>query len=153
MRYFVSINVLISSMVPFYIDATVHAVWPILILLLLPESLSKEARAHLAKQSEKAAESARRKDALQREWENEHSVTPHDDDPAASGWSRISNPGHSRRRRRFVGRITRFSKTMFHFLEPLTVFAPHERLDGGRGKDWNLTLVAIAILAASMNMV
>lgn len=52
-----------------------------------------------------------------------------------------------------MGSVARLSKRLFHFLEPLTVFSPQERVDGVRGKDWNLALIAFAIFAEAMNFV
>jgi len=136
-------------MVPFYVNIAIHAVWPILLLFVLPESLSTEARAHLAKKAAIAAEENRRKDQLQRDWEGEEVAS----DPGASGWSRLNNAAGSRTGKRIAGITRRFFKRMFHFLEPLTMFAPQERLDGGKGKNWNLLFIGAAIFCSYTNYV
>lgn len=140
---------LIVRMVPFYVNVAIHATWPILLLFVLPESLSTEARAHLAKKAAIAAEERRRKDQLQRDWESEEVAS----DPGASGWSRLNNATGSRTGKKIAGSTKRFFKTVFHFLEPLTMFAPQEREDGGKGKNWNLLLLGIAIFCSSINYV
>jgi hypothetical protein len=135
-------------MTPFYVALCVHAIWIVLLLTVLPESLSSQARSHLAKKAAAAANAAKRKEDLEREWESEHPS----DDPNASGFS-TGTATHSRRRKRLVGNSRRLFKRAFHFLEPLTIFIPQERTDGKSGKDWNLTLVAFAIFCTSMNYV
>lgn len=138
-----------NRMTPFYIAVVVHAIWIVLLLTLLPESLSSQARAHLAKKAAATAETAKRKEDLEREWESEHPS----DAPNESGFSQGGSAAHSRRRKRLVGNSRRFFKRAFHFLEPLTIFIPKDRDDGGSGMDWNLTLVAFAIFCTSMNYV
>lgn len=136
-------------MTPFYVGVCVHALWIVLLLTLLPESLSTQARAHLAKKAAATAEAAKRKEALEREWEAEDPI----DEPNESGFSQGGSATHSRRRKRFVGNTRRLARRAFHFLEPLTIFIPKERDDGKSGLDWNLTWVAFAIFCAAMNYV
>lgn len=136
-------------MAPFYLNIAIHAVWPILLLFVLPESLSTEARAHLAKKAAITAEENRRKDQLQREWESEEVEA----DAGASGWSRLSNATGSKTGKKIAGNSKRFFKKIFHFLEPVTMFAPQERSDGRTGKDWNLLLIGVAIFCSYMNYV
>ena len=136
-------------MTPFYCALCVHAVWIVLILTVLPESLSSQARAHLAKKATESAEAAKRKEDLEREWEAEDPS----DEPNESAFSQRTTATHSRRRKRLSGNFRRLVKRTFHFLEPLTIFVPKERDDGKSGLDWNLTLVAFAIFCTSMNYV
>lgn len=136
-------------MVPFYVNVVIHSVWPILVLFVLPESLSTEARAHLRKKAIAQADEQRRKDQLQRDWESEEVVH----EPGSSGWRRLSTAAGSKTGKKIAGNTRRSLKRIFHFLEPLTTFAPQERLDGRPGKDWNLVFIAIAMFCTSMNYV
>jgi hypothetical protein len=134
------------------------------IFVLLPESLSTEARQILTKNAQLKAEAGKRRDAVEREWENETPDVIERSDPflatprsmgGESTWSWVSqggNGGASKRRKRALGRVKRFSRTAFHFLEPLAIFLPREKEDG-YGKDWSLTIVAGAITCLSMMMV
>ncbi|ORY31622.1 hypothetical protein BCR39DRAFT_525949 [Naematelia encephala] len=141
-----------NIMTPFYVSIVVHATWVFLILLVLPESLSSEARVVLRKNAQLAAEANRRRDAAEREWEDE---TPDDDRPdplgAESAWSRVSfsHAGHSRRRKRFVGNAKRMFRRFTMPLRPLAIFLPREREDGRPGKEWNLTWVGCALFLMS----
>jgi hypothetical protein len=123
-----------------------------LMFFLLPESLSSEARVILTKNAQLAKERARRRDQAEREWENE---TPANEptDPLMpiggdSGWSRLSHAGHSKRRKRLVGNLTRLLRSARAPLQPLAIFLPRERDDGT--KDYNLTAAGCAIFCASM---
>ena len=148
-------------MLPFYVSLGFHVFWIIMIVFILPESLSTEARAHLRKVSKFARQAVRRQDALEREWEDE-SPTGEMDDPLSSagpdgagtsGWSRISNAGHSRRRKKLVGNARRFTRRMFRFAQPMSIFLPHERTDGRSGRDWNLTAAGMTVFCTSIMMV
>lgn len=144
------------SMVPFYLNVCVHLTFMSLMFFLLPESLSSEARVILTKNAQLAKERARRRDQAEREWENE---TPANEptDPLMpnpmpiggdSGWSRLSHAGHSKRRKRLVGNLTRLLRSVRAPLQPLAIFLPRERDDGT--KDYNLTAAGCAIFCASM---
>ena len=144
-----------DSMTPFYVNLVIHIIGLSFVLFLLPESLSKEARVHLAKKAHKAAHAKARKEALQREWEDEEADDTAGAAHGQSGWSMISLGGGtkppSRWRKRFAGRIQRGFYRMFAFLEPLSVFKPTVG-ENGR-KDWRLALVAFAIFCEAMNFV
>lgn len=124
-------------------------------LFLLPESLSTEARVILSKNAKLAQQAVQRRDAAEREWENE---TPAREiaDPflsapttGESGWSRVSNAGHSKLRKRAFGNGQRLGRRMFKFAEPLAIFMPRDKEDG-HGKDWTLTLLGCAMFSLSM---
>ncbi|WWD19857.1 hypothetical protein CI109_104324 [Kwoniella shandongensis] len=143
-----------NIMIPFYINVVIYILAIPLGLFLLPESLSSEARLALAKNVHLAKEAAARRDAAEREWEDE---TPpigeeaRESDPLLSGWSVATNAGHSRRRKRAYGTLKRSFRKIFKFLEPLELFLPREREDDGtesgrsRGRDWNLTFVGMGV--------
>lgn len=156
------------SMVPFYFSVCIHITFILLILFVLPESLSTESRQILKKTADVAREAAKRQDAADREWES----VPKRAAAAAAGsssgteaterdhllqndssFSRISGNGvnHSRRRKRLVGNARRILRRMFAFLQPLSVFAPREMEDGG--KDWNLTKVGAGMFLIGCLMV
>ena len=145
-------------MIPFYVNVAVHLVFIIMFMTILPESLSSDARTILAKNAALARDAVRRRDAAEREWENEAPTIEVTDPllgtsiPAGdSGWSRISHAGASRRRKRFVGNMTRLFRTATKPLTPLAIFMPQEKEDGQ--KDWNLFWVGVASFTLSMMMV
>nr|XP_018261112.1 uncharacterized protein I303_06833 [Kwoniella dejecticola CBS 10117]OBR83270.1 hypothetical protein I303_06833 [Kwoniella dejecticola CBS 10117] len=111
-----------NIMTPFYVNAAIFTIYLPLILLVLPESLSTEARATLAKNASIAKEEAKKRDQLEREWEDE---TP------------------------FPGNFRRTLRRVFGFLEPLSIFIP-TRKEGERYRDWNLTVVGAGIFFMSM---
>lgn len=139
-------------MVPFYLNVCVHLTFMSLMFFLLPESLSSEARVILTKNAQLAKERARRRDQAEREWENETPASepadPHMPIGGDSGWSRLSHAGHSKRRKRLVGNLTRLLRSARAPLQPLAIFLPRERDDGT--KDYNLTAAGCAIFCASM---
>jgi hypothetical protein len=136
-------------MFPFYINICVHLLYIILIIFLLPESLSSDARFILTKNAALSKEAARRRDEAEREWENEAAdpllASPNGAD---SGWSRLSHAGHSKRRKRLVGNMTRLFRRVTSPLQPLAIFLPREKDDGGM--DYNLTATGFAIFMVSM---
>ncbi|RSH91465.1 hypothetical protein EHS25_009764 [Saitozyma podzolica] len=141
-----------NIMVPFYLNVCVHLTFMSLMFFLLPESLSSEARVILTKNAQLAKERARRRDQAEREWENETPASepadPHMPIGGDSGWSRLSHAGHSKRRKRLVGNLTRLLRSARAPLQPLAIFLPRERDDGT--KDYNLTAAGCAIFCASM---
>ncbi|WVF67324.1 hypothetical protein IAT40_002075 [Kwoniella sp. CBS 6097] len=148
-----------NIMTPFYINAVIYTIYIPLVIFILPESLSSEARLQLAKDAKLKRDEAARREAAEMEWENETPAV-HDPsrqgeetDPLLSGWSRasFSGPGVSKVQKKTLGRIRRTTKRLFGFLEPLAIFMPVDREDG-RGRDWNLTLVGVAIFCSSMVM-
>ena len=153
-------------MIPFYFSVCIHVIFMMLILFVLPESLSSESRQILQKNAEAARENARLKDAADREWESmpvaavraaaHANANATERDPLLqndSTFSRISGTGvnHSRRRKKIVGNARRILRRMFAFLQPLSVFAPRETEDGG--KDWNLTKVGAGMFLIGCLMV
>ena len=126
-------------------------------LFLLPESLSTEARAILSKNAHLARQAAIRRDTAEQEWENETPAQEINDPflarPPMTGQSglsaRSSYIGHSKRRKRLLGRTKRFSRRIFAFLEPLAIFLPRDREDG-HGKDWTMTKLGAASFSLSM---
>ena len=152
------------SMTPFYINVCLHAFYVPAIFLILPESLSSDARAHLKKIAKASKEKRKRRDALEREWENETPEAIETTDPliTTSPSQRplvrptVSFVGPSRRRKQLIGRSKRFVRRTFKFLQPLSIFAPQERPDGS-GKNYNLTMMGIGLfvnscLAVSYNL-
>lgn len=133
----------------FYFSAGLHTCTFLIVIFLLPESLSKAARGLLAKQAEmkKAADDER--EEAERSWEDEEDVDgQRDEDPNASGWSRLTS---QRAQRKSKGTLKRALRKTFGFLSPLEIFWPGfvERLQGreemlakGRKRNWNLTLLA-----------
>jgi hypothetical protein len=71
-------------MVPFYISACVHAFFILYILLVLPESLSSEARAILTANAKVKSAARKRKEAAEREWEETDALLPSPSPPAYS---------------------------------------------------------------------
>ncbi|WWC91944.1 uncharacterized protein L201_006896 [Kwoniella dendrophila CBS 6074] len=151
-----------NIMTPFYVNAIVYTLYIPLLSFLLPESLSFEAREELAKKAKTLKEEAKKRDELEREWENE---TPfinnnnEDVDPLLSGWSRMSsfsttpnqnNQTHSKRRKKLMGKIKRSLRKLFGFLEPLTIFIPTKHEENDQHRDWNLTVVGAALFFMSM---
>jgi hypothetical protein len=115
----------------------------------------------LVKTAKLKKEAGKRRDAAEREWENE---TPQNEianpflaTPRSMGgestFSRMSNDNNrSKRNKKIMGNAKRAGRRMFSFLEPLVIFLPRER-DDGNGKDWSLTMVAGAITCLSLMMV
>lgn len=159
-------------MTPFYLNICVHLFYITMIILVLPESLSKEARTILKKTAKIASDAQKRQDTLAREWENETPAAgPEIADPfltatpgSTSGVSESERPGWSRRfsmsapnaqsskrHKKFAGLLRRTFRTATAFLQPLAVFLPTEKEDGG--KDWNMTVTGAALFAMSFMMV
>nr|XP_019043904.1 hypothetical protein I302_07179 [Kwoniella bestiolae CBS 10118]OCF22834.1 hypothetical protein I302_07179 [Kwoniella bestiolae CBS 10118] len=112
-------------MTPFYVNAIIYTLYIPLIVFLLPESLSSEARAQLAKNAKLAKEEASKRDQLEREWENETPFLP-------DGQGEETDP-----------------LKLFGFLQPLSIFIP-SRKEGERHRDWNLTVVGAGLFFMSM---
>jgi hypothetical protein len=153
-----------TSMAPFYVAICIHATFIPLLLFLLPESLSTEARQILTKNAALSREAKRRAHAAQREWEDETPAVEQNDPFDANGtggstWSRLSGvgggaggAGHSKTRKRLMGNAKRAIKRALGFLEPLAIFLPRET-DEYEGKDWSLTFVGMAMFMMSFIMV
>ncbi|OCF61558.1 hypothetical protein L486_01210 [Kwoniella mangroviensis CBS 10435] len=141
-------------MTPFYVNAIIYTLYIPLIVFLLPESLSSQARLQLAKNAKLAKEEAKKRDQLEREWENETPFPPDgvegESDPLLSGWSRISNNAQaSKARKRTIGNFRRLMRKVFGFLQPLSIFIPVKK-EGERHRDWNLTVVGAGLFFMSM---
>ncbi|KAK8853429.1 hypothetical protein IAR55_004135 [Kwoniella newhampshirensis] len=143
-----------NIMTPFYVNLVIHSCFIPLIFFLLPESLSSDARLALAKNRALAKEAATRRDAAEREWEDETPTVPtgaagRESDPLLSGWSMVSNAGHSRRRKKVQGTFKRVLRKASKPLQPLQIFLPTDRPDDGSGrkpgKNWNLMAVGLGI--------
>ena len=136
------------SMIPFYCAVCIHALYIPLYYFLLPESLSTEARRHLRKMAKISRLAEKRRDALEREWEDED---PERVEEMADNGIRSVQTGHSKRRKKFFGNARRFMRRITRFARPLQVFMPTERPDGT--KDYNLTLIGLGMFVTSLMMV
>ncbi|TYJ58953.1 hypothetical protein B9479_000389 [Cryptococcus floricola] len=153
-----------NIMTPFYVNVLIHSVYIILILFLLPESLSSEARVILTKNAALAKDAAARREAAEREWEDEEVANDapraagdgnRESDPLLSGWSIVSATNPSRRRKRFAGNVRRTIRKTFSFLDPLTIFFPRTEEDAWTGrerKNWNMTIVGLGLFFMSLLM-
>lgn len=174
-------SILIQStgdiMTPFYINLILYSLSIPLVLFLLPESLSSDARLILAKNARLAEDAAARREAAEIEWEDEAPVLPRvrvnergehvedEEDPLISGQSLRSNGmgGQSKRRKKMVGTIKRLGKKTTAFLAPLGIFLPklveedengdgdgEIRLGGRVRREWNMTVMGMGMFLMSM---
>jgi len=158
----------------FYVGVCLYLVFLLFVLFVVPESLSSEARAALARAADAKALRARQKEQAEREWENET-----DDDDATdtagasdglsvphgeeSGWSRISvrttatnaSRRSAKRRKKLRGMVRRFRRRALGFARPLGLFIPKDKEYRGPSgnvvirKDWNLTFLAMGTFFAA----
>lgn len=156
-------------MTPFYLNVCVHFFYIIMILLVLPESLSTEARSILRKNAKLASDAQKRQDTIQREWENETPAPADVGNPfeasAAEGgigdggrpsWSRRFSVGvvggpaqeQSKRSKKIRGWLRRTFRKGTAFLQPLEVFMPKEGEDGKT--DWTMTVTGAALFMMSL---
>lgn len=170
-------------MVPFYISACVHAFFILYILLILPESLSSEARAILTANAKVKAAARKRKEAAEREWEDTDAVPASNSDGAADeSTSLLGNDaaGASSRSPKLQHRASRMSFGAISLSgDPSTHSKRRKRWTGnakrwmrtltrplqplevfvptekqdGRGRDWNMTFVAGAMFMMATLMV
>lgn len=166
------------SLSVFYVGVCLFLVFLLFVLFVVPESLSSEARAALARAADAKALRARQKEQAEREWENE---TDDDDatDPAGSsdvlsvshgeesGWSRISvrttatdaSRRSAKRRKKLRGMVRRFRRRALGFARPLGLFIPKDKEYRGPSgnvvirKDWNLTFLAMGTFFAATLLV
>jgi hypothetical protein len=140
----------------FYFSTATHIFMFFLVLFILPESLSASAKSFLSTAAAERKRTQAEQEELERRWEEEDTA---DEDAAAaaagaSGWSRMSGMGHTALGgRKGRGKLRRFAKRAFGFLEPLEIFMPKPDENDPTGrKDWNLTFLAIgnAILMTTM---
>ena len=121
-----------------------HTVFSLLIRFLLPESLSSESRAMLAKRAAAAAKRRREREEAEIAAEREY-----DDAAGESGWSLASVTATPRRGgRRAVGASRRFARRGIVFLRPLSIFKPRKRADG----TWDANLFFLGIAAFHMSL-
>lgn len=139
-----------NLLTPFYVSVTVHFVFTILLRFVLPESLSSDSRAMLAKRAKAASQAKKDRDVAERAWEADgDEETPVRGD---SGFSRIATPIRgSRVGRRAVGEVRRMARRAVTPLQPLAVFIP-QKLPGG-GRNYNLLLLAIVNFIIAQMMV
>lgn len=141
----------------FYFSTVLHSCMFLVVLFLLPESLSTAARSQLVKQAEDRRLAASERDAAERRWEGASDAICGEaaddedevDDVNASGWSRLTSDRTIRQSR---GALRRLIRRAFGFLSPLEIFLP-SFTDGSddnqavnkarRWPNWNLTLLAI----------
>jgi MFS family permease len=104
----------------FYVAAGLHATYMLLMLFVVPESLTKEMAYANSEQAKQRAERAReaREVREMREAENGKPIT-------------------------LSRRLGRSLRVIFFFMKPLTIVLPH-RIEGTRRRDWNLTMLAIS---------
>ncbi|WRT70007.1 uncharacterized protein IL334_007000 [Kwoniella shivajii] len=147
-----------NIMTPFYINVIIYALYIPLVLFFLPESLSSEARMMLKKTRKLAREEAKKRDQLEREWEDETPFNINESeevDPLLSGWSRlsqnisVSHKNSSKTQKKTIGKFKRFFRKIFGFLEPLSIFIPTE-IEGTKQRNWNLTVVGLGLFCMSM---
>jgi hypothetical protein len=144
----------------FYLAALFNTCLVIFIALVLPESLSHEARHALGQAVSAKKNALAEREAAERAWEEESDAEVDEPDVNASGWSRISGvtAKSSRSKRRFHGRMKRLRRRMFAFLSPLRLFIPKTKVveEGGRvlvRKDYNLLLLVMTMALITSVMV
>ena len=99
---------------PFYISTTIHATYLLMALLVIPESLTKDA----ALANAEAAKLKKEQDALKLAKQEENMTHTYK-------W------------------IHRTLRAIFFFLSPLAIFIP-QNVENSRRRDWNMTAVAIS---------
>ena len=107
----------------FYVAATLHVFYLLMALFVVPESLTKEAALANAEVARLKAE----QDAIALAKEEE-------------------NMAPTRKR------IHRALRTAFFFLSPLDIFIPY-KVESSRGRNWNLTAIAISYGLVTLLMV
>ncbi|OXG79438.1 hypothetical protein C349_04385 [Cryptococcus neoformans var. grubii Br795] len=174
-------SILIQStgdiMTPFYINLILYSLSIPLVLFLLPESLSSDARLILAKNARLEEDAAARREAAEIEWEDEAPVLPrmrvnergeygeNEEDPLINDRSLRSNGmgRQSKRRKKMVGTIKRLGKKAIAFLAPLGIFLPKIVKENGDGdgdgeirvggrvrREWNMTVMGMGMFLMSM---
>ncbi|KIR68319.1 hypothetical protein I314_01819 [Cryptococcus bacillisporus CA1873] len=169
-------SILIQStgdiMTPFYINLVLYSLSIPLVLFLLPESLSSDARLILAKRARLAEDADARREAAEIEWEDETPVLPRagmnergehaqeEEDPLVSGRSlRLDGMSGHLKRRKMMETIKRLGKKATGFLAPLGIFLPmiveedekededgEGRVSGRVRREWNMTVMGMVII-------
>ncbi|KIY31892.1 hypothetical protein I305_05525 [Cryptococcus gattii E566] len=169
-------SILIQStgdiMTPFYINLVLYSLSIPLVLFLLPESLSSDARLILAKRAQLAEDADARREAAEIEWEDETLVLPRvetneggehaqeEEDPLVSGRSlRLDGMSGHLKRRKMMETIKRLGKKATGFLAPLGIFLPkiveedekededgEGRVSGRVRREWNMTVMGMVII-------
>ncbi|KIR98789.1 hypothetical protein L804_03403 [Cryptococcus deuterogattii 2001/935-1] len=169
-------SILIQStgdiMTPFYINLVLYSLSIPLVLFLLPESLSSDARLILAKRARLAEDADARREAAEIEWEDETPVLPRvgmnergehaqeEEDPLVSGRSlRFDGMNGHLKRRKMKETIKRLGKKATGFLAPLGIFLPkiveedekededgEVRVSGRVRREWNMTVMGMVII-------
>lgn len=135
----------------FYFSTVLHSAMFLVVLLFLPESLSKAARSLLVKQAEERRLALKERDLAERQWEGTGDDDDDGADANASGWSRLTTDQAMRRSK---GTARRMTRRALGFLAPLEIFLPGYAAEEddddatglptkGRKRNWNLTLLAI----------
>ncbi len=161
----------------FYVAVILFTIFAFFVLFVLPESLSSEARAALAKAADAKALRSRQKEQAEREWENESEAEDDATDAGTSylsvpqggesGWSRMSTRTNgttasgrkSKRGKKMRGALRRLRRRVLSFASPLGLFIPKDkeyRTPGGNiviRKDWNLTFLSLSMFFAATLMV
>ncbi|KAL7410748.1 major facilitator superfamily domain-containing protein [Mrakia frigida] len=126
----------------FYLSTLLH-ISMLVLVFLLPESLSSETRSALIQAQDRLAAQEEARDEAERVWEREES-RPHPRSGGGAG-------GLEEMLRRLVGRkgwgvVRRTARSSVQFLSPLKVFLPsaREETTWTGGRSWNLTYLAAA---------
>lgn len=123
----------------FYFSTMLHTAMLLVVLFILPESLSSEARSFLRRVQKRSKAEAFARDEAERAWEREDEGEA---DAEASGWSRISGVSGAVTGRKGKGVAKRAARRTFGFLAPLSIFLP--RWDEETGEvNCNLTWLAV----------
>lgn len=136
---------------PFYLTIGTHLFFAILIRILLPESLSSESRAILAKRARASAQ--RRREREEAEIAAEHAAGASSsgaNTAGESGWSLATVPLASPNPHRVRGAARRLGRRGITFLRPIGVFKPRKRADGSW--DYNLMLLGVGVFVMGLNM-
>lgn len=134
----------------FYVSASLNTLFVFFVALVLPESLSSEARAALHKMALAKRLKARQTEQAEIDWEREDRVEP--------GEVKTWGDAVRARLRRLRGSVNRTRRRAFGFLSPLAMFLPKDReVPDGRGgykikRDFNMTLLVAAGFCGYMLM-
>ena len=126
----------------FYFSTVLHTCMFLIVLFVLPESLSSEARSLLARVHDRTKADAFARDEAERAWERGDGEEEAEADADVSGWSRLSGVSQAVAGRKSRGQAKRVMRRALGFLEPLEIFLPKWNEETGR-MNWNLTFLAI----------
>lgn len=134
----------------FYLSASINTLFVFFVALVLPESLSSEARAALHKMALAKRLKARQTEQAEIDWERE--------DRVEVGEVKTFGDAVMTRLRRLRGGINRTRRRAFGFLSPLAMFLPKDReVPDGRGgfkvkRDYNMFVLVCAGFCGYMLM-